>query len=72
MLETVTEPAPLFDEVTPVDQVEVPNELPPLVRTSVLKRNRTDFPVWNTSEFRTGALLPAKKKKFVKQTEINN
>lgn len=45
MLETtVTESASFdFDEAS-----EVLNELPPLVQTSVLRRNRTDFPVWGT------------------------
>ncbi len=45
MLETtVTESASFdFEEAS-----EVLNELPPLVQTSVLRRNRTDFPVWGT------------------------
>lgn len=41
MLETtITESAPLLDG----DEVDMFNELPPLVQTSVLRRNRTDFP----------------------------
>lgn len=43
MLETTaTEPAATDFEF---DEAEVFNELPPLVQTSVLRRNRTDFPV---------------------------